>query len=366
MTELTLSEPEIPEEAILPNKFCTFPSRPNLMKLNVNLARENSPFGQVLQKLVDSAPNLLVLIISGNQTPSLAECKMLQVLKFRGTYKPEGEIMFSMNKLNGMLVAVKDTLVELVLQMDGVGGNFITGGQSYGADDKFSLPKMPLLTILTVIEVGVFTIENEWSSETVPMLKDLCLRSKRRFGVISCLSSLQSPHDCVESLDILGAETPDAIKYIKLTFPNMNKLEVGIVCPDFTDVNKCKNFKRRIEAFDKLERLELLKITISGINRFLYSLILLECISKINATILLRLQFTQSAYVDTFTQPAFETILELCKAMNKVTIEGLGLIPPIAKEVNNSIKSNNIPVNIIPKKIYGNIKIFHNGEFYDI
>lgn len=153
-------------------------------------------------------------------------------------------------------------------------------------DDKFSLPKMPLLTILTVIEVGVFTIENEWSSETVPMLKDLCLRSKRRFGVISCLSSLQSPHDCVESLDILGAETPDAIKYIKLTFPNMNKLEVGIVCPDFTDVNKCKNFKRRIEAFDKLERLELLKITISGINRFLYSLILLECISKINGKLM--------------------------------------------------------------------------------
>lgn len=128
LKELTLHEPHVPEEAISQNQLCMLPKRPSLTRLNVHLAREKSPFGQILQKLVNAAPNLGILQISGNQTPCLAECKMLKCLEFKGTYKHTGQVMFSMQKLNGMLADVKNSLVELVLKMDDLEGKVSTAG----------------------------------------------------------------------------------------------------------------------------------------------------------------------------------------------------------------------------------------------
>lgn len=53
---------------------------------------------------------------------------MLKCLEFKGTYKHTGQVMFSMQKLNGMLADVKNSLVELVLKMDDLEGKVSTAG----------------------------------------------------------------------------------------------------------------------------------------------------------------------------------------------------------------------------------------------
>lgn len=97
--------PKLPIQANLTSiKFTAYPLRP---------AESFHVFGIFFQLLVDSAPNLSCLDISGTLYPNLGESKKLKVLELRFEQCYHGSTELNLTNLTRVLGQVKDSLTEL-------------------------------------------------------------------------------------------------------------------------------------------------------------------------------------------------------------------------------------------------------------